>query len=29
MTNVAKQPYLFGAAHTHIAHVREKLLGIT
>ena len=25
MTNVAKKPYPFGAAHTHLAHIRALL----
>ena len=29
MTNVAEKPYPFGAAHTHIAHIRELSPGIT
>ena len=29
MTNVAEKPYTFGAAHTHIAHIRELSPGIT
>ena len=28
MTNVAEKPYPFGAAHTHIAHIRELSPGV-